>query len=202
MSNGIATTTQIRVDVRALAASIAQHMNGWTLSDRETNEYHAVLAHESGPELSINVDHWKHRLHVHGSWPRDSRNGSYAPRSGAPRISVGVTRSPKSIAREIERRFVPALMPLWHAAEGQRRQMEERNEKAEALARRLRDIFGLSHPEPSRYDSGRDSVNVYARGATFEVRRYGSVTIELTTSSEDVVLRLAEVIRDLPMSDE
>lgn len=203
MSNAAATTTPVRtLDMRALAASVALHLPGWTVSRAETNDHHASLKSEGGPELSLGVDHYRHRIHVRGCWPRDQRNGSYAPHSGAPKISVGVMRSPKSIAREIERRFLPEFLPLWHAAEGRRREAGEANTKAEALAARLRNVFGLPHPEPSRYGLDRDTVRVYAGDATFEVRCYGSVKIEITTSREDVALRVAELVRSMRVDEE
>jgi hypothetical protein len=203
MSNAPQTTTSTQAsNLRELALSVAQHLPGWTISSEETSDYHAALRHESGPELSFGKGRERDRLHVHGSWPRDQRHGSYAPYSNAPAISVSISRDPKAIAREIERRFLPGFLPLWHAAEGRRREAEESNAKAETLAARLRDLFGLPHPEPSRYGNDRDSVHVHAGAARFEVRRYGSVKVEVNTSDHDVVLRLAETVRGLGLDQE
>ena len=191
------TPTPDRPDMHALAQQIAAHLAGWT-AEAHDGVWLAYLAHADGPKLALRQD--KGRVKVMGTWPVGTNGAHFYPYNTSADISCALDRGPHAIAKEIQRRLLPAYLPLWQEQDRKRQEAEQSDGEAQALVRRLEDVFGLDHRDHDRRGRN-DAMHVYFERATFTVYRYGSCKVELSTDDAGAVLRLAERVKTLKMED-
>lgn len=116
-------------------------MLGWQYKQPAPNESQrwATLVGPDGASISVSqVWNQKGRLQISchfpgGNWGAEKR----------PIISVSISKRPEDIARDIERRLLPAYLPLYQKAVERLRAEEEREAADLALAARLAAILGV-----------------------------------------------------------
>lgn len=180
-------------ELYALATTIAALLTTrgpWTVVPSE-DRFPSVLSDE-GPKFWINIDSSKRQLAINAHYPTADGIESY-PRleDRAPGINIGYAKSPRQIAADIERRFLPAFLIAW---DKEAKAVHERNEyQAKRLAnieRVARETCGnIKRDEYDKtrvsidwrtpnYDNGYVvNVQVSATGVTMEIR--GSVPIDI-----------------------
>jgi hypothetical protein len=100
------------VNLGTLAQRIARNLEGWTREqppNENVRNSWQLLAGPGGAKLHLRYD--KPRLWIGGVYPRDG--GAIYPSDDKERpaeITVSAQREPRAIAREIERRFLPAYL--------------------------------------------------------------------------------------------
>jgi hypothetical protein len=183
--------------MNALAQQIAAHLAGWTPEPCE-GPWLAYLVHADGPKLALRHD--KGRVKVFGTWPVGTNGQHFYPYNQSADISCAISRAPHAIAREIERRLLPAYLPLWQEQDRKRQEAEQSDREAQALGGRLEDILGLDRRDHDRRGRN-DAMHVYFNRATFTVYRHGSCKVDFSTDDADTVLRLAELVKTLKTED-
>ncbi len=134
----------------ALANEIAAHLTTrapWTATQVYDNGYHRFTAADG---TTFGISSRDGRLHVSCSWPiNDSGQenrpyfSSYAtPPESAPEAGISATKTPKQIAADIERRFLPAFLPLWDKQLAQNQQWAAVHQAQHAGAARLAQLIG------------------------------------------------------------
>jgi hypothetical protein len=102
-----------------LAAAIASHLKTrgpWRVTRVSPNPY---LVSDQGPGLWLSFGGYsqKGRISVHVLWPENHKGQRpfpyFNPGESAPSITVADTKSAEAIAKDIERRFLPEMLPLW-----------------------------------------------------------------------------------------
>jgi hypothetical protein len=186
-----------RPDRNTLAAQIAEHLAGWRAEPCD-GPWLAYLVHTDGPKLALR--HNDGRVKIMGTWPIGAKGQHFYPYNQSADISCAINRGAPAIAKEIGRRLLPAYLPLWQEQDRKRQEAEHSDREAEALVRRLEDLFGLGHRDHSR--NGRnDAMHVYFNRASFTVYRYGSCKVDISTDDPDAVLRLAELVKTFKAED-
>lgn len=203
-------------EINALAREIAASLTGpgepkqgkWTAQpfkgDHIDYGVYRELKRESDGQI-IDIDRrpgaaQRGRLSLRASTPDDLReyisaNRRYPQHSS---ITVGASRHPEAIAREIETRLLPLFIADVIAIRAERDAWQARNESAQTAAERLAKAAGdPSAAQPNRYRERKNPVSFYAAHSEFEV--YGedgavSVTIKARSVSLKTALRIATIL--------
>lgn len=174
--------------LQELAPAVAVLL-GWELADRDDSHIVEMVAPE-GFHVYFNAG-WTggyDKISISAGWPRDDEGrqvmSSYDAKT--PRINVSVTRAPKEVAREIERRLLPEWIPMWNAAREclQRDRQYEGDTKSNAV--RLARIVGVDKSEIDK--NGRFSLyrsEIFPENLS-DVKVSGdSVTLEIKCDMDD-----------------
>lgn len=204
-----------QVTAKELAARVAPILSEgpWTLVPRaEDHGWYAEIKRADGAEISFNIDRHKGRVSINGSFRRDERNGgTYEPRvypqgSGerlrCESIGVGITRTPQAMATEIERRLLPTYLPMFAESLKVEAAQKAANLDAEHTAVKLGGILGTNVRGLDK-DRGKDralesrALTLYDDGISVEVNRYGTVKVEISSSTKDMefLIQLCKLLR-------
>jgi hypothetical protein len=168
--------TKPKVDLQGIAKQVASFLPGWTWRGplyEHTEDTHAVIRNAEGAEVTISGNGWARdgRFHISaGNWPKSKKGDEFSPyRHGgggdeSPRISVAATRSTKDIAREIERRFLPAYLPLYAKMVERRDATDVRQASAKTKCEELAKIV---NGETRGLEAGDGEVHWYHEEATY-----------------------------------
>jgi hypothetical protein len=102
------------LNLATLAQLIARNLEGWTWEEpvnQNIRDSWQLLAGPGGAKLHLHYDQRTNRLSVGGEYPRDG--GTIYPWNEKDRpdgISVSAQREPRAIAKDIERRYLPAFL--------------------------------------------------------------------------------------------
>lgn len=168
--------------LRVMAPEIAFAL-GCELAERDDSHVVEML-HPEGFKLFFNAG-WSggyDKISIGSSWPldEDRRQVTSSYDASIPRINVSVTRTPKAIAREVERRFLPEWRPLWEASMARLDSSRKHEDETKSNAAELAEIAGV---DPSEVDkNGRFSLyhsSIFPESIS-EVKVSGdSVTLEI-----------------------
>lgn len=93
-----------------------------------------ALSRPNGDEIALcfGLANYKGKIHITGSYLADTRC-ALAYNEKRPSISVSVLKTPEQIAKDIQRRFLPAYLPLAAACRERKAQDEARAARQEEL---------------------------------------------------------------------
>ena len=135
----------------AFVKEIVAYLDDWVFVPG-TNRNGAMVAGPNGEEMILRVsrERGQERVTVYGLYACHRREFCGDPEY--PRISVAADKMPERIAKEIERRFMPAFEDLWEILK--KRGDEEIADAAACMegARKLADILGVEVGEYNHKD--------------------------------------------------
>lgn len=192
------------VPVGQIALAVAQCLTGkWTVKPQDDDRTSAELAREDGVSFYIHGPSYqrKDKLYIGGKWPQNPRTNQMAvPYGERPSIGVSPSRSPEQIAREIERRFLPAFVPLYAKMAEQIANDERLNDGAMDLARKVAEVLGKPITKDWRNDV---AFSRYVGPATIDIQRSGYVKMEFRISGAPArVLALVKLAAKWEAEDE
>jgi hypothetical protein len=182
-----------RREFHDFAAEIAGHMDGWNY-DAEANKGYdgdlmpgASLAGPGGRALFLRLDDHKGRVEVSGKWPTDkgayrSARDWYAIDYGQsePRISASASRGAAAVARDIERRLLPDIEPIWQKVQ---ERIEEQNAYRARVAERCEFLSdGLDYVKENLRAADDPDRGDYDLGSISKLGWYGDMQV---TGGED-----------------
>jgi hypothetical protein len=106
-----------KLNLTDLAQKIARYLDGWTWKKpcrEESQRYWQTLAGPDGAQLHLGYDDHRGRLEIGGVYPRDG--SSIYPWNDQDRpgdITISARRDPQAIAKDIQRRFLPAYLAAY-----------------------------------------------------------------------------------------
>lgn len=136
--------TEQKLITQASAIALALG-DSWTSSIY--NERCFGLQRSDGLALHIRVDH-RQRLQIKGDWGELDNfllNGYDTQRWG--KITVSAEGSSQAIAKQINRRLLPQIIPVWESATQKYNQYQNRKEQKTALTQKLANILRETHLE-------------------------------------------------------
>ena len=145
-------------DIRTLATAIAAHLHGFELDTRQFDEHGNLaptLAHlrrEGRPEIAIALHFRDGRVATTGIYPVVE----YPPNSPRPRITTAISRGAAAIARDIERRFLPAYLARFEQTLRAGIREQERSDQAQALRERVEEALGSTLSPAHHADTSSD----------------------------------------------
>lgn len=83
------------------------------------------------------------KLHIFVDFPRTEKR-EMVHYGESPSINVSETKTPEQIARDIERRLLPAYLPELEKALAQVEQINSRDQKRQANTQKMADYFGVA----------------------------------------------------------
>ena len=128
-------------DLQTYAEYVARFLPpGWTVSKQHDRA--VKLEHESGAAFSI-LSMWNKpgRVRISGWWPRGLDGHHYVP-NDQPEITCAIARGPEAVARDIERRFLSAYLPLYRERKAAQEASDERDMWANRAAADLAEVLG------------------------------------------------------------
>jgi len=170
----------------------------WTVQPEIDSNRSDGMAHLDGPDglkLWLSTT-WgpAGMLHVSGSWPRGTNGQSYQPyKSNGDRqkysINVGLAKTPEQMAREIERR----LLPAYRTALAEAWERKRRDDDADAeLARIAAELAALvNKPAPNK---GSEGYSVYAAGISFRVTHGPTVEFQHLYLEPEMARRILPIL--------
>jgi hypothetical protein len=174
-----------------IAAEVVRHLDGWELVQRDERYSHFATIRRAegdyaGAEITFSVS--SHgadagRCSIGAVWPRLSNGQHYTPRKDeVRRISVNGERSSVEIAREVQRRLLPAYLPAYSRAVSYLAACAAEEDAAKRVLATLASILGEEVATTRRSGEHR----LYSSR-----RERGSATIEVFSGSEmSVTMRL------------
>jgi hypothetical protein len=129
-----------------LAQKIACNLEGWTWeepkneADRDSRQ---LLVGPAGARLHLRYDKYGGRIAIHGEYPRDG--GTIYPWNDKDRpsaITVSAQREPNAIARDIERRYLPAYLAAYRNGVELLNKARAHDQTKKDLAARLAKLCG------------------------------------------------------------
>jgi hypothetical protein len=152
----------------ALAGRLAPHLPGFIAGGRDDWPCHALLTHEDGRTIALGkVWGTRDRIEVRGEHP-DKRKG--------PTITVSALRDPKAIARDIERRLLPAYAESLAASRAIANRDAGELAMRQSFAAELREIL----PGPLWFEERGRSIEVHwystpgSGGVSLRGKTYGA----------------------------
>lgn len=103
---------------------------GWAIEVRHKDGYSLLFSRKHSGDK---------RWRVFGMWPKDREGRSWPPLE-EPEIFVSVTRDPKAIAADIERRFLPKYLDKWQTMKRRAEEHANFRERVQAVHERLKPI--------------------------------------------------------------
>jgi hypothetical protein len=162
--------------LHAFAIEIANALGDglWTVvldsNEPHLEKYPHIRRDSDGAEFYISHAYReKNRLQVGAEWPKDATGkpnapyfSQYSPNGAAPpSITFADSKSAQQAARDIERRFLPAYLPLW---ERQAAQVVSANTYRSNMAELAQRIAGILHatvaPSRTPYDGSQPNVRL------------------------------------------
>ena len=116
----------------------------------------------------------EHKLHISGDFPR-SIKGEPSHYGNPVDINVSDSKTPEQIARDIEKRLLPAYLPELKKAVDQENSTNIYHQKRQANIQKMADYFGVEFKEDKE-----PSIYVYDRikGLGSRIEAYGENTIK------------------------
>ena len=145
------------------------------------------------------------KLSASGDYPSDSTGGCKADsvlryKDEKPKIGFSACRSPQVIARDLQRRFLPAFTGLWRMAEKRRIEVDDRLNRRMDVARRLLARIGGSSlsngsggGEDAKFRSSYQTPPLKQPGVEVEVFYYGTSDLRFSNVPEALAGRLLDV---------
>jgi len=127
-------------------AQVARHLQGaWSWQPNQPDwTPGGVLVDVTGVALRARISERPGTYKVYPEVPRDSRGQvPYVASQNLPSINVGMGRSPEQIAREIERRLLPAWLPILQEALEAIERSNVHQSTGESVARAIAGIAGV-----------------------------------------------------------
>ena len=198
------------------AKQVAPFLTDWRFAsdldaDGEPTGYARFCYAGSDPELKGAEWHmyrqWPRtgdKLGVSGDYPKDSTGGCMAQsvlhyKEDAPSIGFSASRSPQVIAKDLQRRFLPAFTGLWRQAEKRRIEVDARRNSQFDVARRLLARIGgsaLSNgtrgTEEAKFRSAWQAPSLREPSVDVEVSYYGSADLKFGSVPEALAERLLD----------
>jgi len=174
-----------------LAREIAQELGKPWEADEVDASFYTRIIHPDGAKLSVRFD--KDKLRVTGVYPgglpyTHRHDGAYGTEK-PPYISVSKSRGAATIAKEINRRFLPKYLPLFEQCK--KNQAEEQSYEQEKAA--ARESLAAAFGGKIIFDS---SVHFRVPSCHGSAEVHGSIGVKLEDMSLDAALRLAEFLKD------
>lgn len=158
-----------------------------------------------GDRIRLAKRYDEEKFSVSGVYPDEQANVErvYLPRDmERPSINVSPARSANTVARDINRRFLPKYRELLAYVTGEVEKSKNAERERRALADRLADALGVSRPKHDDANGRprRSTVNIptdYPGWGGFETS-YGGKTCELSlrTVDADTAVAIAKLLRD------
>jgi hypothetical protein len=134
------------LDFATFAQAIARNLESWTWEEpknKSVKDSWQFLAGPKGAKLNLHYDKYGGRIGIHGEYPRSG--GTIYPWNDRDRpeaITVSARREPFAIAKDIERRYLPAYLAAYRRGLEmfQRAKADEQGRKD--LAARLAQLCG------------------------------------------------------------
>jgi hypothetical protein len=176
---------------RKLFEAIAPHLPGWTVQEKQGEEYPGyrfALVDATGRRIVMEPN--KGKLHIWGHWPLPGAdNRSLTPRDvreDSPAVNVSKEKTPEQIARDISRRFLPEYIRIWDKLAAHKAEGEAYDNRRAANWQRITDS-GLVIPH-RREDAQSAEVRIKGNNGGFN---YDAGYGDIAMSSEDgVTLKL------------
>jgi hypothetical protein len=158
-----AETERRMAELRAFCNQVATAMgDGWHVVTAEGDRDPHLVRASDGAEFYIGYG-WreKHRLTVGAAWPKDATGKPHVPYfseysdngGSSPSISFAATKTPQQAARDIERRFLPAFLPLWAKQAASVQATNKYSADKKELAHRIAWILGGTAAENPRNEN-------------------------------------------------
>jgi hypothetical protein len=149
------------LDFATFARLIACNLEGWTWEEPKNEadrNYRQLLAGPDGARLQLRCDKYSGRIAVHGEYPREG--GTIYPWSDKERpnaITVSAQREPLAIAKDIERRYLPAYLAAYRKGMELLNKARAHDQAKKDLATRLAKLCGESlHASGLEFSQYRD----------------------------------------------
>jgi hypothetical protein len=150
-----------------LAHAVVAHLKDWTV-DVPAEHWGVYLVHKTGARVFVSVNRYRleGRAEFTGSAPR-MRDGSSAYASsfrgglGHHRVTCDAKRPPAAIAKDLERRLLPAFLADWDAANEAVRRTAVAEDELGQVADRLAAVVGGRRSAERRRRLA-DGVTIYA----------------------------------------
>ena len=155
--------------------------------------------------ISLGWPHHRNKLGASGDYPKDSTGGCKAEavlryKDEKPKIGFSARRSPQAIAKDLQRRFLPAFTELWRKAEKLRIEVDGRLNRQMDVARRLLAHIGGSAlnngsrgSEEPRFRSAWQTPPLKEPGVEVEVSYHGTSDLKFGNVPEALAGRLLDV---------
>ncbi len=111
--------------------------------DMRWNKY-AYLTKEHRNIRISNID--KKKLHISGDFPKTEK-GQYVHYDQSPSINISDSKTPKQIARDIDKRLLPIYLPKLEKAINQINQINIYDQKRKANIQKMADYFQVEFQE-------------------------------------------------------
>ena len=186
--------------LHTLAQQIAAHLpEEWTyqppvLREEEYPSERAQITHTDGAVIHLSRGRWNNagRLNVSGIYPSDvTLDGDH------PSITLADNRPPEKLAREIQRRFVPAYLTRWQKAQEQCARNAQVRTQIQDVAEQLAGITGYP-VEQIRYERSGFSATLSSNPAKLIVTYQGQVEIHATVNPTLACRLLKQIMEDAP----
>jgi hypothetical protein len=166
-----------------LAQQIAANLEGWTYEGRDLDDsndwknHFAYLKHTSGACVSLNLHCRENRINVGGEY--FDKNGSSFPYRDkrADTITISPDREPRTLAKDILRRFIPAYLEAYALGQQQYENHVKYVNAKEALVSKFIAICGKDKRR-------NDTIHVYKQdGGYFDLTVDGEDSVRLDLRS-------------------
>jgi hypothetical protein len=181
-----------------LAVSIAQHMNGWTASKRETiddngKRYAELTRIEDGAELGVTVGGYRSegRVTFRAHWPKYKDGQQFTPREYL-QVTCGAGRDPSKLARDIERRLLVDYEPAYRKALGEVGASDAAAGEAWRTAERIAQAVGAELPRPGGHNQPKNGAAVPLHGGPSNI-----YSLKVHPSYDDSPARVSIDVHDL-----
>lgn len=130
------------IDMSEVAQRVAAHLPDWTLVEND-NTMVGILQRPDGACIHLRLSNRGTRIEVYGIYPT-----ARLYHSSEPTISISPKRTPRDIAEDIQRRFLPEYDKLFAeslaAVDQERRWLQEKTE----TTKRLAELLGILYQPP------------------------------------------------------
>jgi hypothetical protein len=192
-----------------LAGAVAHEMRHYEVSVKVHNDfphvtYVSLRRIDGGASFSLGYD-WrdKSKVHVTAHWPKDASGKEHRPYfseysengSAAPSIAFSAKKDAKVIAKDIERRFLPAFLPLWDKMV---EEVTKNNDYATKRAALAKSVAGLLDGKVAKHRDGGDIVHLGYREHGITDVDFGGDEKALKVEVRCTLAELAELVKLFP----
>ncbi len=171
--------------------------NEWECQPPDEDWDWASLKNSNGWEITLTGSHNGASIEVSGVYPRSvDRNWVLYSGETAKKINVSATRSPRAIAKDIQRRFIPNYEAVYNLCIDRIAIAKANDEKVAANVAALAQVLGEKHRRGNntiRWSNGYANSPYY--WADFVVNA-DSVSIKLSSLPLDKALAIAKTLAD------
>lgn len=191
------------VHVPEIAAKVAEHLPGFSLQTTvDSWTYRATIENEDGRVLFLRAE--GNRIAISGEFPRDPVDGYVAnwvlewdernkPGNGLHQITLNAGRSPEVIAREIERRLLPAYTKVFDKVVVYLAERQKDLANSNILAKRVAEWFGGMIPDNGR--NANTPIVYLGAGGRIEVGS-GRITLDRVHVTPEQAEKIAAVLNE------